>query len=68
MVGILKPYTVGYSMQKNLFELYALTDSGDAKTSGISTCTQALALLPSSPASESPGETLKKILTLLHNV
>ena len=53
MAVILKPYF----MQKNLFELYTLTDSGDAKASGISTCTKALALVPSSLAPESPGET-----------
>ena len=53
MVETLKPYL----MQKNLFEPYAPTDSGDAKASGISICTQALALLPSSLAPESPGET-----------
>ena len=34
-VGTLKPYL----MQKNLFELFALTGSGDTKTLGTNTCT-----------------------------
>ena len=38
-----------YAMQKNLFELFALTGGGDKKISGVSTCTIT--------RTKSPGET-----------
>ena len=41
VVRTLQPYL----MQKNLFEFFSLTDSGDAKTSGTCTIARARAIL-----------------------
>ena len=51
MVWALKPYT----MQRNLFERFALTGDGDAKTLGTSARTRVRVLAPSlAPGSASP--------------